>query len=164
MTHEGRKKYLLIADDDPAIREVLPLLLTGEGYAVVCAEDGQTAAELAAPEIDLYIPDVNMPRTSGFSAGAEIRKRFDTPTISTKAYGTTTPWGTPPSWCISRTSARSWGTISAIPPISRPPGEGGITLTEPTRKRRRLSAEILATFAACLAAAAMVTALLNAIL
>jgi DNA-binding response OmpR family regulator len=79
VTHEGRKKYLLIADDDPAIREVLTLLLTGEGYAVVCAEDGQTVAELAAPEIDLYILDVNMPRTSGFSAGAEIRKRIFSP-------------------------------------------------------------------------------------
>ena len=54
------KKYILVADDESEIREVLTLLLSGEGYAVVCAEDGQTAVELASPEIDLYILDVNM--------------------------------------------------------------------------------------------------------
>jgi DNA-binding response OmpR family regulator len=80
------KKYILVADDESEIREVLTLLLSGEGYAVVCAEDGQTAAELASPEIDLYILDVNMPRASGFSAGADIRRRFDTPIMFLTAY------------------------------------------------------------------------------
>ena len=80
------KKCILVADDEPEIREVLNLLLTGEGYAVVCAEDGQTASELASPEIDLYILDVNMPPTSGFSAGADIRRRFDTPIMFLTAY------------------------------------------------------------------------------
>ena len=83
---KGGKQYILIADDEADIREVLTLLLEGEGYAVITAKDGQTAAELASPEIDLYILDVNMPRSSGFSAGAEIRRRFDTPIMFLTAY------------------------------------------------------------------------------
>ena len=80
------KKYILVADDEKEIRDVLTLLLSGEGYAVVCAEDGMAAMDMANDEIDLYILDVNMPRLSGFMAGAEIRKRFDAPMIFLTAY------------------------------------------------------------------------------
>ncbi len=80
------KKYILVADDEKEIREVLNLLLSGEGYCVACAEDGQAAIDMASDEIDLYILDVNMPRLTGFMAGAEIRKRFDTPMIFLTAY------------------------------------------------------------------------------
>ncbi len=80
------KKYILVADDEKEIREVLTLLLSGEGYCVTCAEDGQSALEMASEEVDLYILDVNMPRLTGFMAGAEIRKKFDTPIIFLTAY------------------------------------------------------------------------------
>ena len=80
------KKYILVADDDKEIRDVLTLLLSGEGYTVVCAEDGKTAVDMANEEIDLCILDVNMPRLSGFMAGAEIRKKLDTPIIFLTAY------------------------------------------------------------------------------
>lgn len=80
------KKYILVADDEKEIRDVLTLLLSGEGYTVVCAEDGQAALDMACGEVDLYILDVNMPHLSGFMAGAEIRKRFDTPIIFLTAY------------------------------------------------------------------------------
>lgn len=80
------KKYILVADDEKEIRDVLTLLLSGEGYAVVCAEDGMAAIDMASEAIDLYILDVNMPRLSGFMAGAEIRKRFDAPMIFLTAY------------------------------------------------------------------------------
>ncbi len=80
------KKYILVADDEKEIRDVLTLLLSGEGYTVVCANDGQAALEMANGDVDLYILDVNMPRLSGFMVGAEIRKRFDTPIIFLTAY------------------------------------------------------------------------------
>ena len=80
------KKYILVADDEKEIRDVLTLLLSGEGYAVVCAEDSMAAIDTASEAIDLYILDVNMPRLSGFMAGAEIRKRFDAPMIFLTAY------------------------------------------------------------------------------
>ena len=82
---DGRK-FVLVADDEKEIRDVLALLLSGEGYTVACAEDGQAALDMASREVDLYILDVNMPRLSGFMAGAEIRKRFDTPIIFLTAY------------------------------------------------------------------------------
>ncbi len=80
------KKYIVIADDEKEIREVLTLLLSGEGYLIDCAEDGQTALDMASADVDLYILDVNMPRMSGFMAGAEIRKRFETPIVFLTAY------------------------------------------------------------------------------
>ena len=80
------KKYILIADDEKEIRDVLTLLLAGEGYCVACAEDGQAILDMASEEVDLYILDVNMPHLSGFMAGAEIRRRFETPIIFLTAY------------------------------------------------------------------------------
>ena len=51
------KKYILVADDDREIREIVGLLLSSEGYAVLTAEDGIQAARLASGEIDLYLLD-----------------------------------------------------------------------------------------------------------
>ena len=80
------KKYILVADDEKEIRDILNLLLSGEGYLVACAEDGQMALDMASEEIDLYILDVNMPRLSGFMAGSEIRKKYQTPIVFLTAY------------------------------------------------------------------------------
>ncbi len=80
------KKYILVADDDREIREIVGLLLSSEGYAVLTAEDGVQAVQLANDDIDLYILDVNMPGQSGLLAAAQIRKQFQTPIIFLTAY------------------------------------------------------------------------------
>lgn len=67
-------RTILVADDDPAIREVLRLLLTGEGYRVLEAADGGEAIAQLSDDIDLVILDVMMPGTGGYAACAEIRK------------------------------------------------------------------------------------------
>lgn len=77
---------ILIADDEKAIRDILYLLLCGEGYDVITAKDGQEALSMSSEEIDLYILDVNMPELSGFLAGAEIRRKYDAPIIFLAAY------------------------------------------------------------------------------
>ena len=82
---EGKYK-LLIADDEKEIRDILRLLLEGEGYELSIAENGREAIHLASDEIDLYILDVNMPELSAFMAGAEIRKRYEAPMIFLTAY------------------------------------------------------------------------------
>lgn len=82
------KQCILAADDEKEIREILRLLLVGEGYAVLTAADGRESVMQASEEIDLYILDVNMPELSGFSAAAEIRKHFDAPIIFLTAYST----------------------------------------------------------------------------
>lgn len=82
------KHCILIADDEKEIREILRLLLEGEGYAVLTAADGAEALAKAAEEVDLYILDVSMPVLSGFPAAAEIRKQFEAPIIFLTAYST----------------------------------------------------------------------------
>ena len=47
------KICILIADDEKEIRDILRLLLTGEGYAVCTAENGREALALASAEVDL---------------------------------------------------------------------------------------------------------------
>ena len=80
------QKCILVADDDPQIRQILQLLLSSEGYAVVTAEDGLRAAEMAKEEIDLYLLDVDMPGQTGIMAAAQIRKQYETPIVFLTAY------------------------------------------------------------------------------
>jgi DNA-binding response OmpR family regulator len=59
-------RKVLLADDEPAIRELLTDLLTGEGYEVIVGSDGRVVAELALkknPQVILL--DVNMPNVDG---------------------------------------------------------------------------------------------------
>ncbi len=81
-----KKNKILIADDEKDIRDILNLLLVGEGYDVIVAENGQEALNLSNEDIDLYILDVNMPIMTGFIAGAEIRKKYLAPIIFLTAY------------------------------------------------------------------------------
>ncbi|HSF07341.1 MAG TPA: sigma-54 dependent transcriptional regulator [Methylomirabilota bacterium] len=57
---------ILVADDDPGLRESLERTLTREGYGVVTASDGRAALErLQAGNIDLMLTDLKMPGLSG---------------------------------------------------------------------------------------------------
>ena len=80
------KTCILIADDEKEIRDILKLLLEGEGYEVVAVADGRAVVEAASSEIDLYILDVNMPEMTGFMAAMELRKSYDTPIVFLTAY------------------------------------------------------------------------------
>lgn len=85
-TMKNDRYCILIADDEKEIRDILYLLLNGEEYEVVQAENGKQALNLATESVDLYILDVNMPELNGFMAGAEIRKMYDAPIIFLTAY------------------------------------------------------------------------------
>ena len=80
------KQYILVADDDKQIREILELLLTSQGYEVVSVEDGTLAQARASADIDLYLLDVSMPGQSGLMAASNIRKEFDAPIMFLTAY------------------------------------------------------------------------------
>ncbi|MBI2216289.1 MAG: sigma-54-dependent Fis family transcriptional regulator [Candidatus Rokubacteria bacterium] len=57
---------LLVADDDPGLRESLQRTLTRAGHRVVLAPDGRTAlGELQSRPIDLVLTDLKMPGLSG---------------------------------------------------------------------------------------------------
>jgi two-component system response regulator HydG len=57
---------LLIADDDPGLRESLERTLTREGFRVILASDGRGALErLQGGGIDLVVTDLKMPGLTG---------------------------------------------------------------------------------------------------
>ncbi len=82
-----KKSRILVADDEQDIRDILRLLLEGEGYEVLTAQSGQEVLECADDSIDLYLLDVNMPVMTGFAAAAELRKKYLAPIIFLTAYG-----------------------------------------------------------------------------
>lgn len=82
---EGKTR-ILVADDEKDIRDILKLLLEGEGYEVILASDGKEVLEKASEVIELYILDVDMPECNGFMAGAEIYKKYQASIIFLTAY------------------------------------------------------------------------------
>ena len=67
------KQRILVADDEPEIREVLRMMLGSEGYEIL--EAGNAAEAVAqAEQVDLVILDIMMPGKSGIQACTEIRE------------------------------------------------------------------------------------------
>jgi two-component system chemotaxis response regulator CheY len=59
-------KTILVVDDSSSLRQVVKMALTGVGYAVLEAADGQAAlALLDGRQINITICDVNMPIMNG---------------------------------------------------------------------------------------------------
>lgn len=74
--------HILIADDNPSIRELLRFVLGKEGFTVLEAEDGEEASRLLENEqAHLAIVDVMMPGKDGFQLCKEIRERYDIPVL-----------------------------------------------------------------------------------
>ncbi len=71
---------ILVIEDDPAVREMIKLLLEDEGHRTSVAVDGAEALELAAGEAtrpDLVIADYNLPRdVSGLEIIASLQSRL----------------------------------------------------------------------------------------
>lgn len=73
---------ILVVDDNQEIREVVNILLSGEGYEVEEAADGREALEkIQQNGYDLVILDVMMPNMNGYQACMEIRKNSNTPIL-----------------------------------------------------------------------------------
>lgn len=70
----ARRPVILVAEDEPGIREALELLLGLEGFGVVTATNGAQALELLARvECDLVITDHMMPVMDGIALLMAIR-------------------------------------------------------------------------------------------
>ena len=73
---------VLVADDDPNVREISRLYFEKQQFELVVAKDGREALALVETEQpDVLILDVMMPQMDGFEACREIRKKWDTPII-----------------------------------------------------------------------------------
>jgi len=68
---------ILVAEDDPAIRELVQEVLNAEGYSVTTAQDGQEALEqLETSPFDMVISDIQMPRCDGFALMKEVNRLY----------------------------------------------------------------------------------------
>jgi signal transduction histidine kinase/ActR/RegA family two-component response regulator len=68
--------HLLLAEDDPTIRQVLEVMLTKSNYNLDIAEDGKKAVEMwERGDYDLVLMDVQMPVLNGFEATRAIREK-----------------------------------------------------------------------------------------
>jgi CheY-like chemotaxis protein len=74
---KGGTETILIAEDEPSLREVASAMLTALGYQTVVASDGEEAVHIFREkydEIDLVLLDVVMPRLGGKEAYEEMKK------------------------------------------------------------------------------------------
>jgi len=70
---------ILLADDEPLVREALKQILENEGYDVYVAADGKDACEAVSRNLpDLVLLDVDMPIMNGFEVLKVLRNNPDT--------------------------------------------------------------------------------------
>lgn len=75
----SRPLTILCADDESHILHVVSLKLRNAGYAIVTAENGDEALELAlAQRPDLVITDYQMPFMTGLELCLELKRRPET--------------------------------------------------------------------------------------
>lgn len=73
---------ILIADDEPHIRELVRLYLSKEGYDLDFAANGPEALEKALRlQPDLVVLDLMMPKLDGFEVTKGIREQSDVPIL-----------------------------------------------------------------------------------
>lgn len=75
-------RTILIADDDPHIRQLLAFALAKAGLDICEAEDGEaTLAQVAAHAPDLVVLDINMPRMDGLEVCRRLRATGEIPIL-----------------------------------------------------------------------------------
>ena len=67
------RERILLAEDEPVVRNLMRTILSRDGYDVVVATDGEDALELSRGQsFDLVITDVVMPKLSGMALAARL--------------------------------------------------------------------------------------------
>jgi len=88
---EGGRETILVAEDEPWVRDLLVETLQRAGYTVVSAEDGEQAVrsfEAREGRFDLVLLDVVMPRVGGRDAWRRMQRiRDDVPVVFSTGYG-----------------------------------------------------------------------------
>ena len=80
---------IVIADDDPLVREAYKAALEQRGHSVLLAEDGGGAIALAeSHKIDIVLLDILMPRKEGLETLIELKHRFPRLTVFAMSGGT----------------------------------------------------------------------------
>jgi CheY-like chemotaxis protein/HPt (histidine-containing phosphotransfer) domain-containing protein len=84
---------VLVVDDDPMSRELLGVLLEGEGYNVQSADSGETALALlrGREPFALVLADMQMPGTTGARLAAKLRRACGPATLLLAMSGSRPP-------------------------------------------------------------------------
>lgn len=70
-------KWILVADDEPAVRQFVERALNYAGYAVTAVSDGNAAlAALEARPYDLLLTDIVMPDLDGIALALKVGKDY----------------------------------------------------------------------------------------
>jgi DNA-binding response OmpR family regulator len=70
----SRLNTILLADDDPDLREVIVTTLAEAGYSVLTASDGYDAVRVLADSwVNLLITDIRMPGIDGFELARQAK-------------------------------------------------------------------------------------------
>ncbi len=78
----AHKIQVLLADDDPVLRKLLPYQLTPFGLSLQTVGNGQELfTALGETDYDVVLLDVNMPDVSGIDALKQIKKLEDAPEV-----------------------------------------------------------------------------------
>ena len=79
---ENKASRVLIVDDNPEIREIIHILLGGEGYDIEEVKNGNEAIlKTKENAFDLIILDIMMPGMDGYHTCMEIRKESNAPIL-----------------------------------------------------------------------------------
>lgn len=77
-----QKTKVLLADDDPILRKLLPHQLSSSYFEVSTVADGQeTLQALSEEDFDVVLLDVNLPAISGLEILSAVRQNEDAPEI-----------------------------------------------------------------------------------
>lgn len=79
---EQQTTQVLVVDDNPEIRDIIHVLLEGEGIRVTEAADGSSALHfLENGSFDLIILDIMMPGLNGYETCQKIRQLTNVPIL-----------------------------------------------------------------------------------
>lgn len=75
--HDDTTKWILIADDEPSVREFVERALNYAGYAVTTVPDGNAALDaLNKKKYDLLLTDIVMPDLDGIALSLKAAKDY----------------------------------------------------------------------------------------
>jgi len=82
-------RKVLVVDDDPVVGRSFERVLSGRGYVVVTAENGQEALDrLGKDEYDVVFTDIRMPGMSGLEVAEQVKARRPwVPVVIVTGYG-----------------------------------------------------------------------------
>jgi len=86
----GRRRRIVVLDDELSIQRLLKVILEGEGYEVITTDDGHAALDIVATQqVDLIIQDLRMPKLDGLTFLRLLKERHPgIPSIVLTAFGT----------------------------------------------------------------------------